>query len=257
MAGTVALETDDMPKLKSKSIQEQVTELLKSGRLQRARLLVRDALSALPTRSRKYPQLLELLLNIELSAGRTREAMAVLKRRRSLGYRTTGEAFDSSLLSASILMKSEQWFDARAELTDPLRDPKGHEWAGILEALCVYVEADKRCQLEMKQSLEIAFRAAVERFGLPAPAVIGERGIGRAIKHGHRLFRLASIQYQSLVLRVIKAGTTQDRDVLRNYILTGLDAETVGYFRSRKAALLERLKPGTEGTHGPQRPLGA
>src|SRR6266700_222519 len=105
-----------------RSLRKTVHRLIGEDKPDEARRLVQRELSSLPSGSRhREGALLNVLFGIEMYSERPSSALNVLARRHSLGFRIDcALAFDATLLSARLLMDDQQWFAARAKLTELL-----------------------------------------------------------------------------------------------------------------------------------------
>src|SRR5207245_2925309 len=154
-------------------------------------------LSKLPSGSRRREgALLHLLFDVEMYSQRPSAALKVLARRRSLGFRRDSAlVLDANLLSARLLMDNQQWFAARAKLTDLLRGTERKTWYSIFDALVAYVRADERCREEMESKLVKNCEAVVKEFGIPAQALRGTSNVEESIRRIETLIGASSKQY--------------------------------------------------------------
>lgn len=229
------------------ALRELVQRLLANKELGEARRLIEERLSKVPNGARRRrAALLDILLQAETCSNRPAAALAVLTRRRPLGFQSSWEEFDAALLAARLLMKTQQCFAARAELTELLNKPKLRSWPGILEALAAYVEADEQCRNIMTAALAGHFQVAIAKFGIPVQVTGRDRNVRRSIGRAHSLFLAASRRHQRLLLKALAATTRETRDAAAKELEEQVQSETIGYFRDLAKKLLQQLCPKVE-----------
>jgi len=230
-------------RINRRRLHKTVFSLLESGRSDEARKLVRRLLrERSPGQPGDRGTLLYFLFEIETYSDRYVEALALLSRRRSLGFRTSGERFNATLLAARLLMKTSQWFAARTELTGLLTDHKCISWPGILQALDAYVAADGRCREEMNQVLREGCEAAKARFGINLEGTEENQDASETIRRMHSLFRDSSKAFQELECGLLLSVTERQRDEFVGQLRERARSERVGFIRDQMESLLRRFE---------------
>jgi hypothetical protein len=247
-----------MLKKTGNTLRDLVQQLLANKQATKARTLVEQHLSELPAGSqRERAALLDILLGIETYSNRHNAALAALALRRPLGFRNTSEEFDAALLAALLLMKTQQWFSARTELTELLTNQKSGNWSGILEALAAYVDADEQCGKVMAGVLASRCRASIAKFDIPVQVPLRDRNAARSIKRAHRLFHAASKRYERLILKAFRLTTKGSRSALARQLKRRAEVEGVGYFRELAKGLLKQItRPSLASQRGTKRAEG-
>ncbi len=236
-----------------KLLEREAFELLDQDRPGAARRLVNEAIASLPDGEvAQKNDLLGVSFNIEMTLGRSKRALAILEKRRALGFRSVSESFDADLLYALLLARTGQHFSARVELTELLTNPKSLRWSGLLDALDAYVDTDQHCRRLMKTVLVRACSKSCEKLGIPAKPK-GWR-IERANKQSKQPFRLGSARHQELVMRTMAANTTDARYALMEHIKQSVDGETVGYFRQLAKGLHAQISGRMSTSLAPKKP---
>jgi hypothetical protein len=194
-------------------LQKIVHELVKNKKMDEARKLVENRLSQATHRSpREQIALLDLLLSIETIADHPRAALAVLARRRTFRFPNRNSEFETTLMVAHFLMRTDQWCAARRELTELLNDAKSKTWSGILDALVAYVDADEGCREDMNLVLLRGCKAAIKMYGIPVAVPLRRSDAPKTIRHARALYRSAAKKYQRLFLRLATGTAKKKRD---------------------------------------------
>jgi hypothetical protein len=220
----------------------KVLELSNQGRFKEARKLVQEELdlgASVPKRRRK--RLLDTLVMIELSAKKPKRALEYLAQRRALRYSNWTERLNESLRRAQIYTRVGKWFEARAELTELLRDKNCLRFASLLRALELYVEVDGACREEMEQVLAEASAVAIRSSGIPVTGDEGKLTTKEKIKSVSAVYRTAAKGYEALLLRTFDAASPESRKVLVGDIQTYLVEEKVKFFNGLARELLDKL----------------
>jgi hypothetical protein len=228
---------------RERRLQETVNDLLANGKANEARKIVERKLSELPDGSRQQQAaLLDVSYGIELYSNHPRVALRILARRRALGFRDWTRAFDAALLSAGLLMNTRQWFAAKAELTELIRDPKCVTWSGILDALAFYVEADERCREEMEVTLTRGCEVAIKKFGIPLEMTRRAGSVEGTIRRAQRLFRAAAKKSQRMTMEILEGKTIKDRDAVMQRLQKYAATEKIAFFRDLAKRDLQQLQ---------------
>jgi hypothetical protein len=202
-----------------------------------------DRLTASPPVSKaEQKRLLDGLLYVEIFEGRAQAALQVLKRRRALGYRNLERRMDDALETSTLLYNTGHFFEARAELIDLLGERKSHEWHGLLSALSLYVDVDKKCRGLMDSLLVESSHVAMKRLGIPIPVDVNAGKAPKTIKAAHSMFRADSKVYSGLLTGVFTETTQDGRQRMIGDLRKFSENAKVAFFREQAEQLLNRLK---------------
>ena len=223
-------------------LRKTVHDLLGSGRVKHARTMVNRELSRPSSRSKRVQTLLlDILLDIETYAGQPDAALTILNRKRSLGYATFSEWASASLLTALLLLQTKQWFAARAELTELLRDQRSMRLPGlVLDASAAYVDADQHCRDEMKILLERGYGTEIKRLGIPE--MKGSQEIEEKIRGARVTLSSSRKAYQQLVVRALTGEAKMPGNTLMQDLEEFCQQTPVGTLQTEAEKLLQKLK---------------
>lgn len=220
----------------------KVLELSGKKHFKEARKLIEEELNlsaSVPKRRRK--SLLDILVMIESDSERPQAAFKFLAQRHALGYSNWTERLNESLRTAQIYARFGKFFEARAELTELLRDKNCLRFASLLRALELYVEVDEACREEMEQVLAEASAVAIRSSGIPVTGDEGKLTTKEKIKSVSAVYRTAAKGYEALLLRTFDAASPESRKVLVGDIQTYLVEEKVKFFNGLARELLDKL----------------
>jgi len=227
-----------------------IQKLIDAGKADEARRLVEDGLSQLPEDARREKTaLFDILLYVEIYTENPRNALNVIERWSVVGFRTFSKRFSTSVLAAQLLIKTGQWFAARTELTELLKDPRSKKQDGLLDALSVYVDSDERCRRAMDTVLRQHLATAAEELGIPLRSSDKRADVSLAIRRAKGVLRASSRKYQELMLRTLNEATGNSGATLARDIRDRARKEEVGFFREQ----LRRMLHTIEGKRVPQR----
>jgi predicted Zn-dependent protease len=233
-------------KIDGRRLRKKIHPLLQDGRDGEARKLVRSLLRKHPKSSTPArAQLLDILLEVELWCGHHAQALAALKLRRALGFRTKLQRRNAGEIHAQLLMNTGQWQAARSELTELLSECKDTGCLESIEALASYVKADERCRQEMVAVLGECYAATKQKLGIKWDGEDESADVSESIKKTHALVRASSKRFQELMLGVHSANTQSSLENISRKLSEHLESEPSGYFREQIQVLMERVKRKT------------
>lgn len=225
--------------------------LLESGRADEARKQIRSLLRQKSQGLRgDRSTLLDILFEIEMYCDRYVDALAALRRRRSLGFRTRADRFNAVVLEARLLTKTGQVVAARTELAALLTDRKYRTCPGILQALAAYVAADSRCREEMNGVLREGCVVAIAQLGIDLEGTNEDHEVSETIRRIQALYTESSKIFQKLTAAVFSAATESEIAALVGQLRERVELERVGIIRSQLQALLRRLEGGRNSDKG-------
>jgi hypothetical protein len=194
-----------------------------------ARKLVQEELGASVTKRRRK-SLLDTLVTIELYANRPKAALELMAQRRALGCSNWTERLDENLLVAEIYARLGRMFEARAELTEILRDKNYLRFGSLLRMLELYVEVDGACHEEMKQVIAEASAVAIHSTGIPVTSDDEKLTVEKKVENASAVYRTAAKGYEALLLRTFDTASSDSRKVLIGDIKAYLVEKKVTFF---------------------------
>lgn len=219
-----------------------VVRMCQHGEAKKARRTLKRLLSvSVPGSKAKQKRLLDDLFYVEVNEGRLNAALEVLKRRRALGFRNSGQRMDAVFETCGLLYKASHIFEARAELIRLLRDRRSLDWNGLLSALSLFVEVDEKCRELMNSVLSEASGVAIRKLGFPTSIGRMATDAPQMIRAADSMFRADSKLYSELLCRVFTESTQEGRGRVIGDLLEFSEGAGVEFFKEQARQLLEKL----------------
>ena len=200
--------------LNARTLTMKAIELQNAKKFKAARLLVFAELNASVsiTKSRQK-MLLNILIGIELHAGRPLEAVKVLRRRRSLGSTTWSKRLEDHFQAAQLLAQGGKWSEARAELVEMFTDKDFSKSDGFLRAIELYFDLEQECRSSLGPILERAAKVAIQRYRIPVSKRSKVASLEEIVTEARFLYREAGSKYQALLIRAFADVDREERAV--------------------------------------------
>lgn len=206
----------------------RVEALIIAGHREEARHFIRSQLESQQLKDlRDRAALLDLLILVEVNAGRIVEGLGLAKQSKDMPVRSRTARLDSYLSLCNGLIRRGRIADARNVSKWMLEIGIPNGYSGVFEVISTYVATRRKIPQSIEPVLVELANAAEKRFGIP----IGQSS-RRDAKIKDRILRMAASfqdaaeRFQNLVLAV-GSGEKPREELVNEY----LDGEDVTYFR--------------------------